>query len=157
MVAYKSWISLVAVFLCAAAGSHIVADQISAHVLRNKSDKRVCTASSHPQPKPKLAESHLEVKVLKVTYGPGEFSQPHPHPCPVIGYVLEGAVRMQVKGEPETTYLAGDGFYEAPNGIRLVSANASSKEPARFLAYFVCGHETPLSVAAPETAGGQQS
>ena len=51
---------------------------------------------------------------------------PTRHPCPVIGYVLHGAVRMQVKGGPEALYQAGDSFYEAPNGIHLVSKNASA-------------------------------
>ena len=31
---------------------------------------------------------------------------------------------MQVKGEPEALYKAGQSFYEAPNGIHAVSANA---------------------------------
>lgn len=90
--------------------------------------------------------------MVEVTYGPGESSTPHRHPCAVIGYVLEGAVRMQVKGEPQATYKPGDSFYEAPNGIHLVSANASDKERAKFLAYFVCDHQTPLSVAVPDTS-----
>jgi hypothetical protein len=31
-----------------------------------------------------------------------------------------------------------------------VSANASDGEPARFLAYFVCDHRTPLTVPVTE-------
>jgi len=69
----------------------------------------------------------------------------------VIGYVIEGAVRMQVKGEPEATYKAGQSFYEAPNGVHAISANASKTERARFLAYFTCDRESPLTVAAPES------
>ena len=101
---------------------------------------------------PQLDGTRLEVKVVEVTYGPGESSTPHRHPCAVIGYVLEGAVRMQVKGEPQAIYKPGDSFYEAPNGVHLISANASDKERARFLAYFVCDHQTPLSVALPDTS-----
>jgi quercetin dioxygenase-like cupin family protein len=97
---------------------------------------------------PKLDGAHLQVKVVEVRYEAGGSSAPHSHPCPVIGHVLEGAVRMQVKGEPEATYKAGESFYEAPNGVHLVSANASDKEPARFLAYFVCDRETPVTVPA---------
>lgn len=76
---------------------------------------------------PQLDDARLEVKVVEVTYGPGESSTPHRHACAVIGYVLEGAVRMQMMGEPQATYKQGDSFYEAPNGIHLVSANASDK------------------------------
>ena len=72
-------------------------------------------------------------------------------PCPVVGYVEEGALRMQVKGEPEAIYKAGESFYEAPNGAHLVSANASDKEAAEFIAFFVCDRDTPLSVTVPET------
>jgi len=31
----------------------------------------------------------------------------------------------------------------------MVSANASKKEPATFLAYFICDHSGPLSVKVP--------
>jgi len=99
---------------------------------------------------PALDGGRLESKIVEVTYGPGESSQPHSHPCAVIGYVLEGAVRMQVKGEPETTYKAGQSFYEDPNGVHSISANASKTELARFLAYFTCDHETPLTVPVHE-------
>ncbi len=98
---------------------------------------------------PALDGGRLQAKVVEVTYGPGESSKQHSHPCAVIGYVIEGAVRMQVKGEPEATYKAGQSFYEAPNGVHAVSANASKTQRARFLAYFTCDRETPLTVAAP--------
>lgn len=106
---------------------------------------------------PQLDGTHAEVKIVEVTYAPGGSSTPHSHPCPVIGYVLEGALRMQVKGEPEAVYKVGESFYEAPNGTHQVSANASTTAPAKFIAIFVCDHDTPLSVAAPlrKAAGGK--
>src|SRR5215469_17164906 len=76
------------------------------------------------QPLPTFAGDHITVQVVEVRYGPGEWSQPHSYSCPVVGYVLEGAVRMQVKGGAETVYRAGDSFYAA-NGVYLVSANSS--------------------------------
>ncbi|MGD0435347.1 MAG: cupin domain-containing protein [Bryobacteraceae bacterium] len=102
---------------------------------------------------PALDGSHLVAHVVEVTYGPGESSRAHSHPCAVIGYVIEGAVRMQVKGEPEATYKAGQSFYEAPNGVHAVSANASKTERARFVAILTCDHETPLTVPPPAEAG----
>src|ERR1700733_5345934 len=92
----------------------------------------------------------LSVTIVEVNYGPGESSPPQSHPCPVIGYVLEGTLRTQVKGEPEAIYKAGESFYEARNAVHMVSGNASDKERARLLAYFVCDQHSPLSVAAPE-------
>jgi quercetin dioxygenase-like cupin family protein len=110
-------------------------------------EARVRTVFS--QALPQMDAAHLQVTTVEVTYPPGGSSTPHSHPCPVIGYVLKGAVRMQVKGGTESIYRVGDSFYEAPNGIHMVSANASKKEPATFLAYFICDHSGPLSVKVP--------
>ena len=96
--------------------------------------------------------SHLKVTVVEVRYGPGESSKPHSHPCPVIGYVIEGAFRTQVRGEKEEVYTAGQSFYEAANGAHVVSANASADKPVRFLAYFTCDHDTPLMQPVPDSA-----
>jgi quercetin dioxygenase-like cupin family protein len=99
---------------------------------------------------PKLQGGQLKATVVEVGYGPGGSSAAHSHPCPVIGYVLEGALRTQVAGEPEAVYKAGESFYEAPNGVHAISANASATQPVKFLAYFVCDHDTPLTVAPPK-------
>jgi quercetin dioxygenase-like cupin family protein len=98
-----------------------------------------------------LDGSRLTVTVVEVRYEPGEKSRPHSHPCPVIGYIVEGAFRTQVKGEAEHVYTAGQTFYEAANGVHIVSANASDEKPVRFLAYFTCDHPTPLTVPSPDS------
>jgi len=56
------------------------------------------------------------------------------------------SVRMKVVGEPEAMYNSGESFYEAPNGVHEISANASQTKPAKFIAYFVCDRETSLSI-----------
>jgi len=99
----------------------------------------------------KLDGDHLKAILIEVNYGPGEASSPHSHPCAVIGYVVEGALQTQVNGEPETIYKAGESFYEAPNGVHLVSANASSTEPAKLVAYLICDHDAPLSIDVTES------
>ena len=96
-----------------------------------------------------LDGSRLKVTVVEVRYGPGQSSRPHSHPCPVIGYVIEGSLRTQVRGEPEAVYTAGQGFYEAANGAHIVSANASADKPVRFLAYFTCDRDAPLMQPVP--------
>jgi quercetin dioxygenase-like cupin family protein len=98
----------------------------------------------------KLDGDHLKVTLVEVNYGPGEGSMPHSHPCPVIAYVAEGAIRSQVKGGPEKIYKAGESFYEPANGVHQVSANASKTEPAKLLAYFVCDRDVPLSMDVPQ-------
>ena len=122
----------------------------AAIVLQGQTAPDARTRIVFSQSLPQLDATHLKVTTVEVTYPPGGSSTPHSHPCPVIGYVLRGAVRMQVKGDPVSVYRPGDSFYEAPNGVHLVSANASKKEPAVFLAYFICDHSGPLSVKVPQ-------
>ncbi len=97
------------------------------------------------QPLPAMRGDSLTVTVLEVTYAPGGTSAPHVHPCPVFGYVVAGALRMQFKGHAERVYRAGESFYEAANGGHLVGRNASATEPARLVATFVCDQIGPLS------------
>jgi len=152
MVGFDSWAYIVAVILYAPI--HIEAAIVMPP--QDAAPKPAQTAPSRKvisQPLPKLDGDHLTVHVVEVRYGPGEHSQPHTHPCPVIGYVLEGAVRMQVKGGEEKIYHVGESFYEAPNGVHLLSANASQTMPAHFLATFVCDHQAPLSSPAPTDQG----
>lgn len=99
---------------------------------------------------PEMDGKNLKVHIVDVPYAPGETSTAHTHPCPVIGYVVSGAIRHKVKGEPEAVYHAGQTFYEAPNGIHEVSSNDSKTEPAHLLAIFVCDHETPLTKRVPQ-------
>jgi len=108
------------------------------------------------QPLPSLDGRHLEATIVEVAYEPGGANAAHRHPCPVMGYVLDGALRMQVRGQAERIYAVGDTFYEAPTDVHLVSANASPDKPARFLAYFVCDRKTPLSVPVTDAGGGGQ-
>jgi quercetin dioxygenase-like cupin family protein len=108
------------------------------------------------QPVPAMDGDHLEVTVVEVNYGPGESSTAHSHPCPVIGYVAQGALRTQVKGEAETILKAGQTFYEAPNGVHQVSANASGTEPLKLIAYFLCDRHTPRSVEAAAQTGEEE-
>ena len=101
---------------------------------------------------PALDGTRLDARLVEVTYAPGGASTAHRHPCPVVGYVLEGAVRMQLAGQPERIVRAGESFYESPADIHAVSANASATAPARFLAYFTCDKDTPTSVPVPPGA-----
>lgn len=147
--------SLAVAVLCAAVagGSAVLARVRVPHhgdVSQAKTERgRIAFSHALPQ----MNGGHLNASIVEVTYGPGESSPPHSHPCAVIGYVVEGALRTQVKGEAEAIYKTGESFYEAPNGVHLISANAGEKTPMKFLAYLVCDHDTPLSVAVPENKG----
>jgi quercetin dioxygenase-like cupin family protein len=102
---------------------------------------------------PHLDGDHLKATIVEATYAPGESDPPHSHPCPVVVYVIEGSYRSQVKGQPEAIYHPGESFYEPPNGVHQISANASDKLPVKFLAYFVCDRDTELTVPVPEAKG----
>ena len=95
---------------------------------------------------PPLTGPALQLQIVEVTYEPGGWSPSHHHPCPVVGYVLEGAVRMQLAGQPERVYKAGETFTELPTDVHVVSSNASDTAPARFLAYFACDGPGPRSI-----------
>lgn len=145
------WVSSGVAILCAAVlGSRVASFQVPSMASHQGTKERGRVVLS--QPLPKLDGDHLKATVVEVNYGPGESSSPHSHPCAVIGYVVEGALRTQVRGNPEVVYQAGESFYEAPNGVHAVSANASQTKPAKLIAYFVCDHDVPLSVDVPETA-----
>ena len=101
---------------------------------------------------PELGDSS-SVTLYEVSYPPGGSTRPHRHQCPVVAYVVEGAIRMQLQGGAERVYQAGEAFYEDPTDVHLISANGSSKTDARFVAFFVCRDDVPLTVpVAPPTA-----
>jgi quercetin dioxygenase-like cupin family protein len=78
-----------------------------------------------------------EIIMSTVEYVPGGRSVPHRHDANVLVYVLEGALTMQVDGHEPVTLKPGDTFYESPDDVHRVSANASKTEPAKFLVFMV--------------------
>ena len=149
------WILFLATLCAALAEGYGATAKVSADTAQAKHEH---SRSAFSHALPQLDGGHLEAIVVEVNYAPGESSPPHTHPCAVIGYIVEGTYRTQVKGEPEAIYKAGESFYEAPNGVHLVSANASQTAPVKFIAYFTCDHHAPLSTDVPEakSPGGKQ-
>ncbi len=74
-----------------------------------------------------------------VSYPPGGKSAPHRHAKSafIYAYVLTGAIRSVVGNEPAKVYQAGESFHEEPGAHHSVSENASTTEPASFLAVFI--------------------
>jgi quercetin dioxygenase-like cupin family protein len=145
-----------AIFCCTWAGAQPALSQEAGAGSHGQKQERARVVFS--QRLQEMNRKQLKATLVEVSYGPGESSTPHSHPCPVIVYVLQGAVRTQVKGGRETIYKAGESFYEASNGVHLVSANASATSPAKMLAYFLCDHDAPLSSNVPtgDNAGRKQ-
>lgn len=151
MTSFQTWTRLaVSIAWMTTAQCHTVVARTARDTASDKTVEQARIAFVHALPN--LDGSNLSAAIVEVTYGPGGSSPPHSHPCAVIGYVIAGALRTQMKGEGEAIYKAGETFYEAPNGVHMISANASSKDPVRFLATFVCDKDTPLTVRPPQTA-----
>ena len=138
---------LALLFAGIAAGCKSPPPQVAAATSASPPPASVRTIRS--QALPEMNGKRLEVKLIEVSYPPSGASRAHSHPCAVFGYVLEGALRSQVRGDTAATYRAGETFYEPPNGVHAVSANASTTEPVRFLATFVCDSTAPLSTPVP--------
>ena len=141
----SQWLFAILVTFCAAALAFYPDSRASAAPAKDRASILLSKAL------PKSDGEHLKATLVEVRYGPGESSPPHSHACPVLAYVVEGSIRMRVNREAEQIYKAGDSFYEGPNGVHAVSANASAAEPAKFVALLICDHETPLSVNLPDS------
>jgi quercetin dioxygenase-like cupin family protein len=61
--------------------------------------------------------------VVEVTLEPGQESDPHRHPGPVFGYVLEGEYEHAINDEPAKVLKTGEAFYEPGGCLHRVAKN----------------------------------
>jgi quercetin dioxygenase-like cupin family protein len=114
--------------LCASSvssGMQDVVEPITSHALPNVPGKRVT--------------------IVRVFYGPGGFTRAHRHAGSVTAYVTKGEIRSQLAGGPVETFGVGQSFFEPPGAVHLVSANASTTEPAELIAVFVADEGAQLT------------
>ena len=78
-----------------------------------------------------------QLRMATVKYPPGGSSPSHEHHAQVMVYVVEGSMRMQVKGQEPVVLGPGDTFYENIDDVHVVSANASDTKPAKFVVFMV--------------------
>ena len=88
----------------------------------------------------------LQAKVVEVSYGPGEASAAHRHPCPVVGYVLEGIYELKVDDGPLLKLGPGETFYEPPGALHAVSRNGSSNQLVKYLVIQISDPSKPQTV-----------
>lgn len=77
----------------------------------------------------------LGVTTLRVTLPAGSPGTPrHRHPGPAFGYLIRGAMRFEVEGEPERIIKPGEAFWE-PGGdlIHYQDSNALDDEETEFV------------------------
>jgi catalase len=88
--------------------------------------------------------------VVEVVFAAGTKADAHRHgEAFVYAYVLSGAVRSQLAGEPVRTYRAAQSWFEPPGARHLVTENLSRTAPARLLVAFVADAGAPLKI--PDT------
>jgi quercetin dioxygenase-like cupin family protein len=102
-----------------------VVEPIGSHALPNVAGKRVT--------------------LVRVFYGPGGFTPAHKHAGSVTAYITKGEIRSQLAGGPVETFKVGQSFFEPPGTTHLVSANASTTEPAELIAVFVADEGAQLT------------
>lgn len=109
-------------------------------------------AAGSPLDKVEVVASHAlpnvpgkRVTIVRVFYGPGGFSRAHRHAGTVTAYITKGEIRSQLGGGPVETFSVGQSFFEPPGSTHLVSANASSTEPAELIAVFVADEGAQLT------------
>jgi quercetin dioxygenase-like cupin family protein len=96
--------------------------------------------------KPPFIPEDAEGMTIAVEWPPGDpGTPPHRHSGPAFGYVVEGAVRFELEGEPERTVRAGETFWE-PGGdvIHYQDGNALSDARTRFVVTMLCAPGRPM-------------
>jgi quercetin dioxygenase-like cupin family protein len=89
-------------------------------------------------------QSATEVGALWIAdIPPGGATGRHTHPTPRFVYVLEGAVILEIDGQPPRTFRSGEAFAEQPN-VTHNFRNASASAPAKALGFQVALKGTPL-------------
>jgi quercetin dioxygenase-like cupin family protein len=85
--------------------------------------------------------------VVRVDFAPGARAEPHRHgQAFVFAYVLRGAVRSQLEGQPAQTFTVGQNWSEAPGIHHVLTENASAREPAQLLVVFVADSGASLKI-----------
>jgi quercetin dioxygenase-like cupin family protein len=90
--------------------------------------------------------------VVELSYAPNaappstaeRHSAGHRHPGSVYVYVVQGAVRLGLEGQPVQVVRAGESFFEPPGALHIINENASATEPAKAIAVMIVPEGQPL-------------
>jgi quercetin dioxygenase-like cupin family protein len=86
------------------------------------------------------------VDVRRIRFSPGQQTGRHLHPCPVVGYVVEGTAILEVEGQPAQTLPAGSAFHEPAESVISRFDNASDTAPMTFIAFYLLNGNQELIV-----------
>jgi quercetin dioxygenase-like cupin family protein len=90
----------------------------------------------------------LEARVETATLEPGKIGGWHTHPTPVVVYVIEGTLTVEIKGKDPIVTRAGEAYLEPINTV--MRATNKGQTPLKFVAFQVSPPEVPDSQPAPE-------
>ena len=85
-----------------------------------------------------------EVSMIAVEYPPGGSTSAHTHHAEALVYVLEGSIVMQVRGGTPVTLSPGQTWHEGPDDVHVISRNASTSLPAKYLVFMVKDKGAPI-------------
>ncbi len=91
-----------------------------------------------------------EVRVLEVSFEPGDRTLFHTHRFPVTVVVLEGAFTVEMEGREALTVKPGQPMM-MPVQVRMTGYNRSSSDRLRLILFYVSDPDTPFldRVASP--------
>ncbi|RKE46998.1 cupin domain-containing protein [Sphingobacterium detergens] len=85
-----------------------------------------------------ILDQHLhQVEMQKITLKKAQKAPAHFHPCPVIGFVVEGEITFEIAGQKPKLLQSGDSFYEPKNVKILMFNNNSQIREAKFIAIYL--------------------
>lgn len=102
--------------------------------------------------RPPFTPDDASVMTIVVWREPGDPGvPPHRHSGPAFGYVVEGAVRFELEGEPERVIKAGEAFWE-PGGdvIHYQDGNALTDARTEFVVTMLCAPGQPMLTLVDE-------
>ena len=97
----------------------------------------------------KLDGKESKATAVEVTLQPGQGGDPHRHPGPAFGYVLEGEYEWAIDDQPAKILKVGDTFYEPAGSLHRVSKNPG-KVTTRVLAWVLHPRDAK-ELVIPET------
>ncbi|WP_165767225.1 cupin domain-containing protein [Parendozoicomonas haliclonae] len=90
-----------------------------------------------------------EITTRKVTLPPGAKTGWHYHPVPIVGYILEGELELQLADGLTKTLKTGEVIYEAINAVHQ-GVNNSSKDVV-ILAFYLGIEGEPTTIKVPSS------
>lgn len=90
------------------------------------------------------------IDVRQIILAPNQRTGRHRHPCPVVGFVVEGTALFQIEGQSLNELPAVSAFYEPADTVILHFDNGSDVAPLTFIACYLLDGEQELIQMLPE-------